>query len=212
VSNDINIMAKVGPSVAADGSSALARIDKSGALVTHAAHGKYFEAASRGQLFIASQAVGGVAPGTAFSTTPSLAIWNPPGSGVLCAIQQVWVGFVSGTLGAGSLCHGVNPSQVTAPTTGTEIVPQAGLLGTLRSKIRAYTGSTVSVTPVILRASLHMGAGVTTTATFPAAAYDEVDGSIVVPPGSLWAYHGVAAAGTSPLTIMSVVFEEIPIV
>ena len=211
-SSELNVMGKVGPSVVADGSSALVRLGKTGELIAHTAHGKYFEAASRGNLFMASLAVGGVAPGTAFSTTPTIALWNPPGSGILCAIQQVWVGYVSGTLGAGTLCHGVNPSQVTAPTTGTEITPQGALLGVLRAKTRAYTGATVSVTPVILRASLHLGAALATTATFPAVAYDEVDGSIVIPPGSLWAYHGVAAAGTTPLVIVSALFEEVPIV
>lgn len=209
MSNDVTFMGRVGPAVAADGSDALVRLGRTGEMVANA-HGRFFEAASRGSLFMASLAVAGVAPGTAFSTTPTIALWNPPGSGVLCAIQQVWVGYVSGTLGAGSLCHGVNPSQVTAPTTGTELVPQAGLLGTMRSKTRAYTGSTVSVTPVILRPSLHLGAALASTATFPATAYDEVDGSIVIPPGSLWAYHGVAAAGSTPLVMVGVLFEEVP--
>lgn len=207
---EYNIIGKTGPVAIADGTDAMVRLGRTGEVVANA-HGRFFEAASRGGLFIASQAVGGVAPGTALDDAPALALWNPPNSGILVAIQQVWVGFVSGTLGAGSLVHGVNPSQLTAPSGGTEIVPRSGFLGVGRSKARAYTLSTLSAAIVIVRPSLHLGAGVTTTATFPAVAYDEVDGAIVIRPGAAWGYHGIAAAGTSPLTIMSVVFEEIPI-
>ena len=208
----VDAFGAVGPAQVGDGSIAPVRLDNTGNMVLHTTHGQYFEAAGRGGMFVASQAVGGVAPGTALADAPALALWNPPGSGVLCVIQQVWVGYVSGTLGAGTLVHAVNPSQRTAPTGGTEITPTGAFLGVMRSKTRAYTASTVSATLVILRASLHLGAALASTATFPAVAYDEVNGSIVIPPAAVWAYHGVAAAGSTPLTIMSVLFEEIPIV
>ena len=208
----VDAFGAVGPQWVGDGSVAPVRLDKTGNVVLHTVHGKYFEAAGRGAMFVASQAVGGVAPGTALDDAPALALWNPPGSGVLCVIQRVSGGYISGTLGAGTLVHAVNPSQRTAPTTGTEIVPTGAFLGNMRSKTRAYTLSTVSATVVILRPSLHLGAALATTVTFPAIATDEVNGSIVIPPAGVWAYHGVAAAGTTPLTIMSVLFEEIPIV
>jgi hypothetical protein len=52
---------------------------------------------------------------------------------------------------------------------------------------------------------------VNTAATPPAPAVDNVDGEIVVPPGSALVIQGIAAAGTSPLVLIGVVYEELPV-
>lgn len=201
----------VGPQSKADGTFAPARLDKTAALVVQNAHGKYHEAAARGKLFIASIGVAGVAPGTALSTSPALTLWNPSNSGILVSIKQVFVGYVSGTLGAGMLVHAQNASQVAAPTGGTELTVLAAILNSTKGSARAFTGSTISATSTLVRASMAMGAALATTATFPSITMDEVDGAIVVPAGVAWCYQGVAAAGTSPLLTFSVVYEEIAV-
>jgi hypothetical protein len=180
-----------------------------GASVVVQAHGKYHEAARLGKLFVASIGVAGVAPGTALSTTPALAIWNPTNSGILVSIKQVFVGYVSGTLGAGTLVHAQNASQVAAPTGGTELTPVCALLNGTRGTARAFTGSTVSAATTLLRASMSMGAALATSVDFPSVVMDEVDGGIVIPAGVAYAYQGVAAAGTSPLLVLSVIYEEV---
>jgi hypothetical protein len=200
---------KVGSQVAADGTYGGHRLSKTNALIIGQAHGKYYEAASRGKLFIASIGVAGVAPGTALSTAPALIIWNPVGSGLHVAIKQIFVSYISGTLGAGALVHAQNVSQLTAPSGGTELTPVASLLNGTRGSARAFTGSTISATSTIIRASMSMGAGLASTALFPSLVCDEVDGSIVVPAGVAYCYQGIAAAGTSPLLVLSAVYEEI---
>lgn len=207
--DNVQFMGKVGAASAADGSYLAARADKTGALVVQNAHGKFYEPASRGKLFCASIGAAGVAPGTALSTSPALTIWNPAGSGILVSIKQVFVGYVSGTLGAGVLVHSFNPSQATAPSGGTALVPQCLLLNSSSGTAKAYTGSTISATSVIVRASMSMGAGLASTAAFPSLVMDEVDGSIVIPAGAAYCYQGIAAAGSSPLVVISVVYEEI---
>jgi hypothetical protein len=203
---------RVGFKTATDGNEESLRLSRNAELVTQDARGRFHESASRGALFHVSTAVAGVAPGTALSTTPPMALWNPPNSGVLLSLQQVFLGYVSGTLGAGSLVHALVIGQTTLPSGGAELTPQCGLLANIRGKGRAFQGSTLVGTPSILRPSMILGAGLATTAELPdAPAYDEVDGSIVVPPGAVWAFQGVAAGGTSPLVLIGAIFEEVAI-
>ena len=159
----------------------------------------------------ATNAVAGVAPGTAFSSAPPLALWNPPASGFNLSITKVSVGFVSGTLGAGNIAMGSIPAQVTVPTGGTEITPICSLLGSPRGVGRAFSGSTFAAVPTIIRPVFNMGAFVGTTALAPQDCDVLVDGGIVVPPGSAIALQGIAGAGTTPLVILGVTYEEIPV-
>lgn len=200
---------KTGPQTASDGNYNILRQDKTGALVVTEAHGRYHEAASRGKLYIASIAVAGVAPGTALSTTPAFQIWNPVNSGIIISIKQIFVGYVSGTLGAGALVHAQNSSQTAAPTGGTELTPLSANLNGSRGTGRVFTGSTVSATTTLIRPSMSLGAGLASTALFPSITADFVEGGIVIPAGVLYAYQGIAAAGTSPLLMIGAVYEEI---
>jgi hypothetical protein len=114
-------------------------------------------------------------------------------------------------LGGGTLAYAVVPVQAAAPTTGSELTPQCSLLGFPKGVARAFQGSTVASTPALLRAAFVLGAFVNTAATPPAPAVDNVDGEIVVPPGSALVIQGIAAAGTSPLVLIGVVYEELPV-
>ena len=146
---------------------------------------------------------------TALSTTPPLALWNPPSSGKNLVIMKATMGYVSGTLGGGSVLFAVVPSQTTVPTTGTELVPLNAMLGFPRGVGRAFQGSTLVAAPSILRPSFVMGAWVGTTATPPANELDIVDGGIVVPQGAVLCMQGLAGAGTSPLVLFAMTWEEV---
>lgn len=171
--------------------------------------GRYFRSAARTDIHIASTAAAGVAPGTALSTTPPMTIHNPANSGIVVAILRVVVGYVSGTLGAGTLVHAFVSSQPAAPTSGTELTTQSSTLAGNSGSAKAYQGSTVGATPTILRPSIILGASLASTAALPAVARDDVDGSIVIPPGSAWCYEGIADAGSSPLVLIGVEWEEV---
>ena len=208
----IEIQGKVGPQFLADGTIADPRLGKSGETITQDAHGRYFEMGYRNKSFLASTAVGGVAPGTALSTTPPFALWNPPNSGVIASINKAQFGYVSGTLGGGSIVWAQYTAQVSAPTTGTVLTPVSAMTGSNTSgSIKAYQGSTVAGTPTIVRPSIIIGAFLATTATISPPIFDEVAGELLIAPGSLLCLHGVAAAGTSPLILFSVYWEEVPV-
>lgn len=205
----VTSMGLTGPQVRPDGTPGSMRLDKTGAAVQTNAHGWYHEAAARGKLFHATIAAAGVAPGTALSASPAFTLWNPVNSGINLSIKQVFVGYVSGTLGAGSLVHAMNLSQVTLPSGGTELVPQCALLNGARGTGRAFTGSTISATSTLIRPSMTVGAALASSVAFPSLVMDEVAGSIVVPAGAAYCYQGIAAAGTSPLLLIGVTWEEI---
>lgn len=200
---------KVGIQSYADNSVNPLRTERTGALCTVLGHSANVDFANRGKIMVASNAAAGVAPGTALSTTPPIAIWNPPGSGVNLNIMKVCMGYISGTLGAGSIVYAYALAQVAAPTTGTELTPNCTLLGSPRGVGRAFTGSTIITTPTLLRPAFTIGA-FAGGANPPAHNIDEADGTISIPPGSIFVVQGIAGAGTSPLVLFSVTWEEVP--
>lgn len=210
---DLEMSVGSGKSGVGDGSPIVIRGGKTGEVVFGSAHGKLFEAASRGNLYIASNAVAGRAHGTAFGTTCPISLWNPAGSGVLLSIQRAIFGYVSGTLGAGFYAWGQNLQGSSAPS-GTELTPVNALIGgAARGRGRVWDNTNASgATPTLIRPSMSYGAMTASTANaLLPAVIDEVDGEIVVYPGGLIALQGIGTAGTSPLLVHSIVWEEIPL-
>ena len=207
----VNMDGIAGQVVVGDGATKTIRLDRTGALVNSQCHAEYHEPCTRATIMVASNAVAGVAPGTALSTTPPMALWNPPNSGVNLVLMKTAMGYVSGTLGAGSLVYAYVANQTTVPSTGTELTPVCNKLGFARGQGRAFTGSTLASTPLILRPAYSMGAFLATTAIQPFQCQDMVEGCIIVPQGAVFVMQGVAAAGTSPLAILSVEWEEVPV-
>lgn len=206
----VNVEGRTGVQSGQDGAIMVLRLAKDGSLVAKAAHGTLQEAVERGNVYVISNAVAGVAPGTALGTTPPMCIWNPTGSGKNVVILITTLGYVSGTLGAGTIAYALVTAQVAAPTTGTELVAQCALLDGTKGVARGFTGSTVVATPTLLKAAFIVGAALASSVAFPAQAKDYVDGEIVIPPGSCFVMQGIAAAGSTPLVIFSVTYEEVP--
>ena len=193
---------------AADGSVNPLRLDKTGAITIVSGHPLYSEATLRGNMFTASTAVAGVAPGTALSTTPPMSLLNPLNSGVDLVILKTTIGYISGTLGAGTVVYAFMTPQATIPTGGAELTPVCNKIGQVHGKGRAFQGSTLAGTPSIIRAAYNMGAALATTALGIAICQDLVEGEIIVPPATCFVIQGVAAAGTTPLVTIGVVWEE----
>lgn len=161
--------------------------------------------------YAASTAVAGVAPGTAFSTTPPLALWNPPVAAqsnpveeIVAVLEAARLAYVSGTLGAGVLCYGI-VDQATAPTGGTELTVRATHGSPLTAKCRAFQGSTLSGTPALLMPAF-------TVAGSPSGIgllEDLLEGAIALAPGKALVLQETGAAGTSPLVQLSFQWLEL---
>jgi hypothetical protein len=200
---------KTGLINAADGTQIVSRGDRTGAQVTAMAHGSYAEPSRQGALMLACTAAAGIAPGTVLSTTPPLTIWNPPSSNKLLHVMKASVGYVSGTLGAGTICYAALAGQTTIPSTGTELTPLCANIGYPRGVGRAFSGSTLVAIPTLAYPGPIMGAFLATTALQPIETLHLVDGAVTIPPGSCFCMQAIAGAGTSPLVIFGIEWEEV---
>lgn len=204
---------RVGPTLGGDGTLPPQRADKEGATVACNNKGKYAEPSTRGQLFCASVGAAGVAPGTALGAAAALALYNPSGSQVRLEVCKVAAGFISGTLGAGTIYHtGYNAQGATALSGGTALTPSCMDIGnTAASKAKAGAGSSLAGTPGVLYPFCSVGAELATTPVGIYQSYEDVDGAITIEPGCAWALEGVAAAGTTPLMSFGVAWREVPL-
>lgn len=191
----------------------LAREGKTLEQIVGQAHGKYFEAGSRGMLWGACDQGAGVAPGTALGTTAMFVLYNPVNSGRRLAVKKVSVGYFSGTLGAGTLYHCVlNTPTQTAPSGGTALSAQCSDVGGggQGSVGLARTGATV-VQPLAYRPMCSLTAELASTANQIQAVTEDLDGEIVLEPGTTYQLQAVAAGGSTPKLTVGVTWEEVPL-
>ena len=203
------LTSRVGPDTLSDGSKARARTDRTGALVVNV-HGRRYETAKRGLLYTATTAAGGVAPGTTIGTAAAFALVNPTDSGIDLVILSIGLGYISGTIGAGSvmICRGAPNSTA---VTGTAIVTQSGRFSTAPGRAAAYTTATLPATPTAVGVFCNLNAMLATTATMPAVVRDDVEGKYIVPPEWSFSLQGVATAGTAPLLVYELCWLEVPV-
>src|SRR3954453_1903089 len=132
------LLTRVGPTFQADGTTPAVRGGKTGEAVVSQAHGKYAEATTRGNNYQAVIPPGtGCAPGTALATSNVLfTLYNPKGSGKRLVVNRCSLGYISGTLGAGTIfyCTNNDPTQA-APSSGTAITPVNCDLGAANNSV-----------------------------------------------------------------------------
>ncbi len=206
----MQLTGRVGPGNYGDGADADVRLGNQGELVS-ALHGAFYEAALRGNLYHASTAVTGVAPGTAIGTTAAFSLYNPASSGVNLVVLMATMGYVSGTLGAGVVNYVANTSPVATATSGTAITPVNAILGRGVGALgKPFTTATIP-SPTVLGVFCSTGPLVATTAVQPWQIVDYVNGRIIVSPGCTLSLHSTAGAGTTPLVVFGIVWEETPV-
>lgn len=200
----------VGVQSQGDGAIVTPRAGHSGELVV-LPHGKWYEAALRGRLFHGQTAVTGVAPGTAVGTTAAFALANPASSGVDLVVLKAWLSYVSGTLGIGQIdwVGHLNPAQ--AAITGTAIAPVNGKVGGGAGQGKPLTTATVPAAGSVFRLFANLPPMLASSVNIPWRFEDNVDGAIVIPPGVAVSLQATAAAGTSPLVLFGVMWEEVPV-
>jgi hypothetical protein len=197
-----------------DGGGIEARGNRLGELVVSDGLPRFAEWASRGKVWVGTTAAAGVAPGTAIGTSPAFYLHNPIGSGTALVPIGAWLGYVSGTLGAGSLVYTTNQgAQASNPTGGTAITPQATLLagGNTTAVGKCFTGSTTATQSLVRPTGIILQASLASTAVAPVQIRDGLDGEFVIAPGYGLGIQGIAAAGSSPLVLLGMSWLEIPI-
>jgi hypothetical protein len=183
------------------------------------ASGKYGDVAKRQNVYCAHTSAGR-APGTALGTAPPLLVYNPVGSGKRLKILKVSIAqAATGTLGTGVLSHcgfTINGPMATQSNvipvvgSGAAITPKnLDIGGPLASVATVFEAGTLNANPALLYpvANLSEAAGGTIAGNTDTCTED-VDGAIVLEPGSGWCLEALAAAGSSPLVHCGVVWEE----
>jgi len=211
---------RVGSQYAADGSFLPLRGTKQGAGAVVDAQGKYYEQASRGNVFSlvltawSSTIAAGNINAAAAAASTQFALWNPTGSGKNLSLLKFGVWPISGTSPIPCVFH----SKGTAPTvTSAAVTPVANnLAGSSAASVAGYMASAAGSTltgggalTLIRAADLFITAG--TAANLQGHKVIEyIDGDIVIPPGMMWVPTWIAG-GTTFLGGYSITWEEIAV-
>ncbi len=219
---------RVGPTFGGTGTAAPFRSDITSAQVTTDAHGRFQEAALRGGLFSAGMTTTSISNIT-FTTatlgataTPIIGLWNPVGSGKNVVVLQARLQIVMTTLGARTgpgtfvWCTTVNQSAI---TTGISPLNRYSLIasGSIAKGFANTALTNMSGNLTVQEASGMQGGPMPVSGTdvlgvvpYAAPSIDNIDGAIILVPGSVLALLctttpvGVSAAS-------SILWEEIPV-
>lgn len=211
------VVGPLGPLGAPDNTETRLRTTRTKDLVVQPAHGEYYEAAARNNIWTISTAAAGVAitanmVQAVASANAIVGIYNPT-SNINCHITRAVIVYVSGTAVTGGFCWGVT----SAASNAASAITSAGVNGrNNRTYVKgghqaiAFDG-TIAVTgsgaTVLFRyiGGLFPGAiGAGGSATF-----EETEEDLVVGPGAFAGIFGVAS-GTNTTVTASLSWEEIP--
>lgn len=169
--------------------------------------GTFAEITRRGYVFSASCA--STALGAAFTTTPPLALWNPPNSGRNISILKSALAITVVQTTINAVAYGITPGQTAAPTGGTALTAISGFGGGSTTGVgRPFGGSTLAVAPTLFSSAYVLATAATTPMV--GSCVDRVDGMIVIPPGTVCAMQGIVGSGTGS-AILTLTWVEIPL-
>ena len=158
-------------------------------LLTDGLHGKMYEVARKGRLFIATSATGGIALIVSATTGGHPTLWNPLGSGRILSVRKLVLAYVSGANAPGSLAWNVTEraganaaTGATIPTATRVAVLSALAGGPVDSKaIWSPTTNTFTAAPVFYRpTNLSLFTGVAATAVAPFTLHEDYDGDLLI--------------------------------
>ena len=161
------------------------RISKSGAQSVSAAAPTYQEQSNLGVMFAATHNAGD-APNTTISTTAHTCLYNPAGSTVRVILCRVYVAYVSGTIGTGTMFHCANPTITQTKPTGT--APTGGIVNCSigntapAQAIPLWTATVVA--PTVLTPLLTLSPMLASSVITPVLVIDDVAGWITLLPGT----------------------------
>jgi hypothetical protein len=206
----------VGPIAAATANAVVnTRAGQLGDVIVSDLHPRYYETNYRNNVFLLS--VSTAAAVTAFAGgaagTPMICLFNPAGSGRNAVILKASVGSVATPTGAGTVSFALWFGTTAAITQATTTTPwsmstqlQSGSVMT-GFRNQALTGSTAATNAIALVS--HYWATAAAAAQITNGIFD-LEGSLIIPPGSYVALGGSAALASATY-IGSLQWEEVPI-
>lgn len=186
------------------------RQDPLAATVVTEANGKYYEAARNGLVFTATTPAAGVALVSYGSTAAGFVLYNPVTSQRKAQLIKMSLGYVSGTQTAGSVCYATNILSTGTAPTGTGATVLSNQIGSgLTTAMTPFYTATVTALQLFETTGINTFAATASAIIDPWTARDDIDGRIVVLPGTTFSVCGsVAAFGTY---IVSLTWVELPL-
>jgi len=209
MATEVLVQGRTGPVVQADGSYGYGRQDRTAALVTTDAHGRYQEGTARGAIFMAANSAN-QALSVANATATGIILSNPFGSGKnLILLEAIAVIDVAATaMGAIALFANVNPVAA-ATTHTTPLIVRPTLLGSTNTTVGlADSSATLPATPVIVRPLMGVYWITANAAVVNFTVKDEIAGALAIAPGCAVSIQAVTTAVTG---LFSLTWEEVPV-
>jgi hypothetical protein len=182
-------------------------------------HGKYYAQAQRGNLFIGSSPIAGVAIPISTSTSPTPCLWNPAGSGKNAILVSYYIGYSGGTGVVGALGYYAVTGAGAAIGTGAPFsafaatTPTNALIGAGNASVMKW--SSTGTCTLTTAGTLVRGFGVGQSAPVSAGTsiwglyVDQFDGTMIVPPGV--AIYPAATAASGDTFVQTFIWYESPI-
>lgn len=203
------------PSAGANNALLNGRAGQLGDSIVSELHGRYYETTYRGNSFLLS--VSTAAAVTAYTGgaggTPMIGVFNPVGSGKNLVILKASFGNVVAASAAGTVSFGLYFGTTATITQATTTTPwnmatqqQSGSVATGFRNVALTSGSAAS--NVIALGSYYWATAAGAVSVLGAPV--DLEGSVIIPPGSYIALGGSAAL-TSATWIGSLQWEEVPV-
>ncbi len=220
MSNDTQTELTVGPVIRTDsGYNDAFRIGEDGALIVSDGHGRFYEMASRNQVYSVTTALAGttiaagnVAPPAAAAATV-LSILNPVGSGMNLEIIRGWVRHISATtgpVGYWAWCGAVAGMSITAAE--ATAVKRANFVGQAVPLFKAWSQAALTGGPAhtnVRPFPVKFIAAAVAGTSWGLDAVDNVDGALIVEPGGLLTL-APAATGTTVVVGAGIILAQAP--
>lgn len=178
-----------------------------GPLAVQDAHAKYAEAVSHGNVFICANPAGTSVTTVAglSALNPALTLWNPPGSGKNLVLLEDSIDITASPAAAVGFSLAYNTVLSSAPATVTAGTVANANLGLNTTPLgQCYRAATLAATPVAIR---YVGSVTGASSISPVVMIDNVDGKIILPPGTAISVQTTAAAAI----LAHFVWEEMPL-
>lgn len=205
------LQGNVGPIPAGDGTNPAMRQGKTGELIINELHGRYYEQATRKNLFTAYAAAQATSlVGTAMV---GLQVWNgsPVVNGVNMVLLKVGGAILVTSATTTGLVLATGTGQVSAPTSQAAITRVSNnFIGGQAPQATATAGGTFTNAPTATLLLLHNTAAISTTGEDSGFQID-LEGSIIIPPQCYVCIAALGAAGAASSCFLNLMWEEVPV-
>lgn len=184
------------------------RQDPLNSTVVTESNGKYYEATRNGLVFTTTTPAAGVAIVSYASTAAGFCVFNPPTSGKKMQLICCKIGYVSGTQTPGYFAYATNILGSSGVSGTAQTILNNNTLVGGGSAMQAFTTATVTAMQLFEPMGVSVNALTASAIVTPWTARDDIDGRIVINPGSAFNVAGsVAAFGTY---VVSLSWIELP--